>query len=82
MGKMQTTDMEKWKKIADEIRKVRKEMIKANDELKTIPKTVYNEDFNKALEGWNQMISNLEDRMFKEHPDKANTNIFYGKRND
>ena len=76
--KISETDFEKWKEIAEKIKNVRRELYELSDELETVPKNVYNDEYHQVSKHLRGLKSKLEDRMFEEHPDEADENIFYG----
>ncbi len=76
--KIEKTDFEKWKKIAEKVKNVRRELHELSQELDSVPKSVYSEKYHQISKHLRQIKSDLEDRMFKEHPKQADENIFYG----
>lgn len=77
---LQTTDFENWEEIADAMRDVQEahsEMLSAMTRRGEVPKSVYSDVYDDLTDAQSHLKSDLENRMFKEHPDKANTAVFY-----
>ncbi len=74
-----STDFEKWKEIAEKVKNVRRELYELSDDLETVKDSVYNDEYHEVSKNLRKMKSKLEDRMFEEHPEKADENVFYGK---
>ncbi|KXA92555.1 hypothetical protein AKJ66_03970 [candidate division MSBL1 archaeon SCGC-AAA259E22] len=60
------------------MKNVRRELFELSNKLETVPKFVYNDKYHNVSKHLREMKSDLEDRMFEEHPDKADENVFYG----
>ena len=78
---LQTTDFENWEEIADAMRDVQEahsELLSAMAHRGDVPKSVYVDLYDDLSDTQSQLKSDLEDRMFEEHPDKADTAVFYG----
>lgn len=76
---MEKTDFEKWKEIAEKVKDVRRELYELSNELETIPQSVYMDEYHQVSKHLRKMKSDLEDRMFEEHPEEADEDVFYGK---
>jgi phage-related minor tail protein len=82
---MRKTDMEQWAEIAQAVKELQEARSNLLEELThdgNVPKTVYNTQFDRVGDGASKLKSDLEDRMFKEHPDEATTDVFYGGDGD
>jgi len=82
MSKKQTTEYEQWLEIAAQVNAVQAEMRELLNQLNTdgdVPKTVYGPQNRRANDALSQLKSDLENRMFEEHPEKASTDDFYGR---
>jgi len=79
---LQTTDMQQWKKIAEAMNKLEEAQWEAFRALAgDVPKTVWQDQFSQISDAEGKLKSDLEDRMFKEHPDDSDVYTFY-PRND
>ena len=75
--------MEYYRDISIQISKVRYEISKLWDMLGGhTPKGIFIKNIYKSSKGIDQLNSDLEDRMFIEHPDEASTYMFYGDQNE
>lgn len=45
-----------------------------------VPKSVYLDGWAKMNDGETKLRSDLEDRLFQEHPEKADIDVFYGEK--
>jgi len=77
-NEIKITPFEKWKKIGREAKKLHKRISDFLNLIDSVPKTERRE-FRKVSDHFQKLRSDLEDRMFKEHPQKASTGIFFGK---
>lgn len=75
---LQTTDMDEWRKIGKEVKRVDREVTELVNTLNSVPVTVWEDEHDRAYEGMTELKHVLEERMFKEHSDEAETSIFYG----
>lgn len=79
--KKKTTDFEQWKEIADainELQEAQSNLLSAMAHNGNVPKSVYMDQYDRMSDAEAQLKSDLEDRMFEEHTDKADTKVFYG----
>lgn len=78
---METTDMDQWKRIAatiDEFQAARSDLFIELAHESNIPKTEYMAAYQKLETATDTLKSDLENRLFEEHPDEASTDLFYG----
>jgi len=78
--RLQSTEFEQWEEIAeamDELQDAQKRLLDEIAQNGNVPKTVYSSVYSDLSEAQSQLKSDLEDRMFKEHPDRAEINVFY-----
>ena len=79
----QKQPMEYYRDVSIQISKIRYEFFKLLDMLGGhIPKGVYRKGVDKIDAGTMQLPSDLENRMYKEHPDIDPTYMFYGIADD
>lgn len=78
--RLQSTEFEQWEEIAeamDELQEAQKRLLDEIAQNGNVPKTVYRSVYSDLSEAQSQLKSNLDDRMFKEHPDRAEIDVFY-----
>ena len=75
---LQSTDLDEWEELGEEVQKVRDDMIELVDSLNSIPKTVWRDDFDQAKDGIDSLKDVLDTRMFEEHGEDASVDTFYG----
>lgn len=79
---LQTTDYEEWEEIGDEVKRVSNDVTHLVTVLNSVPKSVWQDEVRKADDALSELKHILEERLFKEHPDKADTDVFYGEVDD
>lgn len=78
---MNETDMEQWREIADAMQTLQDAQTDLLDELARggdVPKGTYRDHYEQLSDAQSKLKSDLEDRLFEEHPDDATIGIFYG----
>jgi len=81
--KRKKSSMDEWKRYAELLDELDNIKFKLLDAIAgDVPKTVHSPGWDKIDEGETKLRSDLEDRMFQEHPDKASIDIFYGGKNE
>lgn len=75
---LQTTEYEDWEEIGRELKRINQQVSELSITLGDVPKSVWNDDVTQAADAISSLKDNLEERMFKEHPEKADTDVFYG----
>lgn len=78
MSRKQTTDYEEWQEIGRVVKQVDRDVTDLVTLLNSVPKTVWNDQHDKALEGMTELKHVLEERMAEEHPEKWDPDVFYG----
>lgn len=76
----QTTPVDEWHEIGDEVKRVNEELTDLLDTLNTIPKSVWEDEYFKATGGLSELKDVLDERFCQEHPDEFETTVFYGPR--
>lgn len=77
---LQTTEMEQWREIAEAMNRLEEAKLEAFRALAgDIPKSVWEDQYQRMSDAETKLKSDLEDRMFKEQHDEADTHIFYGR---
>lgn len=79
---LQTTEFDEWEEIAERVNQIDNDVTALVNLLNSIPKSEWEEEQRKASEGISELKNVLEERLAKEHPDKWETDMFYGKPND
>lgn len=78
---MKETDMDQWHEIAaamQQLQDAQTDLLDAMARNGDVPKGVYNDHYERLSDAQSKLKSDLEDRMFNEHPDEAEIDIFYG----
>ena len=72
-------NMDQWNEIADTVNELEQLQTELLEQMSgNVPKSVYIDSFEKIQSGTTTLKSDLEDRMFQEHPNEADVTIFYG----
>ncbi|SEQ03097.1 hypothetical protein [Natrinema salaciae] len=82
---MQRTDMVEWEKIAEAIHQLqdaRSNLLRTLTGEGNVPKSVYRTQYERVEDSTSKLKSDLEDRMFEEHPDEASIDVFYGSSDE
>lgn len=77
---MQKTEFEDWQRIAEVVNQLDLDVIALVRELNSVPKSEWGDAHRKANEGMSELKHLLEERVAKEHPDKWDTDMFYGQQ--
>ena len=75
---LQTTELEEWEEIGDEVQQVHDDLIELVHTLNAVPKSVWRDEFDQAKDGVDGLKNVLDNRLFEEHPDEASVDTFYG----
>ena len=78
--RLQSTEFEQWEEIAeamDELQDAQKRLLDEMTQNGNVPRRVYQSVYYDLSEAQSQLKSDLDDRMFKEHPDRAERDVFY-----
>jgi hypothetical protein len=78
MSKPESLTYEEWEEVGEQVKRVDEELTELVTILNDIPKTVWHDGHAQATAGMCTMKDQLEQRLVKEHPDKWDTDVFYG----
>lgn len=79
---LQTTDFEEWEEIGEYVKQVNNDVTHLVTVLNSVPKSVWGDEVRKADDALAELKNILEERMFQEHPEKADMGVFYGEIDD
>ena len=82
MSNLQTTEFEEWEEIAEKVNQVDNDVTSLVTVLNSIPKSEWEEEQQKASEALSELKHVLEERVAEEHPEKWDTDMFYGPPNE
>lgn len=75
---MQKTDYEEWEEIGERLKQVDRDITALVHVLNSVPKSEWTDQHDRASDAIAQLRDDLEERMAKEHPEKWDTDVFYG----
>jgi hypothetical protein len=78
----QTTEYEEWEEIGTAVSQVDHDVTVLLGKLNSVPKSVWQDEHEKAYEAMSSLKDVLEERMAEEHPDEWETDVFYGEDKD